>query len=115
MLVNGSKTVLLGVTLLFSSMFFSAACAQQIRTPTPAECSAQAERAAAGRDNTMGEVAGGATAGLFLGAIVGDSSSAAGTGALVGALAGGVRGSNQRHEDFERAYRRCMYGLERMR
>jgi len=114
-LVNWYKPVLVGSALLFSSTLFPAAYAQQIRTPSPSECSAQAERAAAGRDNTMGEVAGGATAGLFLGAIVGDSSSAAGTGALMGALVGGVRGSNQRHEDFERAYRRCMYGLERMR
>jgi hypothetical protein len=96
-------------------MLFSASYAQQIRTPSPAECSAQAERAAAGRDDTMGEIARGSGAGLFLGAIVGDSSSAAGTGALIGALAGGARGSNQRQVDFERAYRRCMYGLEQMR
>lgn len=114
-LVNCYKPALLGTALLFSSMIFSAAYAQQIRTPSASECAAQAERSAAGRDDTMGEVVGGATAGLFLGGIVGDSSSAAGTGALIGALAGGVRGSNQRYEDYERAYRRCMYGLERMR
>ena len=62
----------------------------------------------------MGDVARGAGAGLLLGGIVGDSSDAAG-GALVGALVGGVRSSNQQSADYDRAYRRCMYGLERMR
>ena len=56
----------------------------------------------------------GASAGAVFGAIVGNSSSAA-HGAVMGGLIGGVRASEQRDIDYDRAYRRCMYGLERMR
>ncbi len=113
-LVNGYTPAKTVSTFLFISMLFPAAYAQQVKTPSPSECAAQAQAASSSRNSTMGDVARGAGAGLLLGGIVGDSSDAAG-GALIGALVGGVRSSNQQNADYERAYRRCMYGLQYMR
>ena len=100
--------------LLFQLMITSAGYAQ---SPSPQDCAAQAEYAVRERgsnDAVMG-VAGGAVTGAAFGAIVGDSSRAAGRGALFGAIVGGANEASQRDRDYERAYRRCMYGLQEMR
>lgn len=93
----------------------SSAYAQSYPPRTATDCAAEADYYSRSSGSTMGGAVRGAGAGLLFGAIVGDSSEAAGRGALLGGIVGGARKARQQEEDYQRAYRRCMDGLERMR
>jgi hypothetical protein len=108
-MVNLVLKVAVGL-LMIQLMYLSPTYAQSSQ-----DCAAQAELVARDRNDAVLDVGSGAASGAIFGAIVGDSSSAAGWGAFLGGVAGGARHSSQKNADYERAYRRCMYGLERMR
>lgn len=78
---------------------------------SPAECAAQAEIHSTYRNPDLDGVARGSSAGLAMGAVVGSPVH----GLLAGGIIGGARDSEQRDIDYDRAYRRCMYGLQHMR
>ena len=78
---------------------------------SPSECAAQAEIHSRHRNPDLEGVARGSSAGLAMGAVVGSPAH----GLLAGGLIGGTRDSEQRDIDYDRAYRRCMYGLQHMR
>lgn len=81
---------------------------------SPTECAAQAQYHADSRSGTMGSAAAGSSAGLLLGAVAGGAGAAVGSAAF-GGVVGGARQADQHDSDYERAYRRCMYGLQMMR
>ena len=86
-------------------------CCQLVMAQSPAECAAQAEIHSSHRNPDLEGVARGSSAGLAMGAVVGSPAH----GLLAGGLIGESRASEQRHIDYDRAYRRCMYGLQQMR
>ena len=100
----------LGGMLVIQLLYLSPAYAQQ-----PEECARQAELAARDSSDARLNIGSGVASGAVVGAIVGDSSRYAGWGAFLGGIVGTANHASQQDDDYERAYRRCMYGLERMR
>lgn len=77
--------------------------------PSPADCAAEADRAARDNGTVMGGATHGAVKGAVFGAIVGGGESAR-RGAAVGAVAGGVHRGAERNDVYERVYDDCMRG-----
>ncbi len=98
--------------VLICMMLFSVPVAY---AQSPTECAAQAQYHADSRSGTMGSAAAGSSAGLLLGAVAGGTGAAAVGSAAFGGVVGGARQADQHNIDYERAYRRCMYGLQMMR
>ena len=96
--------------LIIQLMYLSPTYAQSSQ-----DCAAQAELAARNSSDARLNIGSGMASGAVVGAIVGDSSRYAGWGAFIGGIVGAGHHSSQKEDDYERAYRRCMYGLERMR
>jgi hypothetical protein len=101
---------IIGGMLVMQLLYLSSAYAQQ-----PEECARQAELAASDSSDARLDIGSGMASGAVVGAIVGDSSRYAGWGAFIGGIVGASHHSSQKEDDYDRAYRRCMYGLERMR
>lgn len=78
--------------------------------PSPADCAAEADRAARDSGTMMGGAVRGAARGAVFGAIVGDRRKSTRRGAAVGALVGGVRKGARKNNVYQRVYDDCMRG-----
>lgn len=76
--------------------------------PSPADCAAEADRAARGSGSIVGGVGVGAATGAVFGAIVGDSRKSTRRGAAIGAVAGGVHQGVNKNEVYKSVYDACM-------
>jgi len=99
-----------GGMLIMQLLYLSPAYAQQ-----PEECAKQAEAASRESNDEVLDVASGAASGSLIGVMLDDSRRGAGWGFFLGGIVGSANHTSRKEEDYERAYRRCMYGLERMR
>ena len=76
---------------------------------SPADCAAEADRAAREQGTVMGGAASGAVGGAVFGAIVGNKKSAR-RGAALGAVVGGSRNAVNKDYVYRRVYDDCMRG-----
>jgi hypothetical protein len=98
------KLTLLGVLAISCSGY---ALAQRM---SPADCAAEADRAARDERSVLGGAARGGTKGAVFGAIVGDSRKSAKRGAALGAIVGGARASGRKNDVYQSVYDNCMRG-----
>ena len=91
-------------------LYLSPVYAQQ-----PEECARQAEEVSRESNDEVLGVASGAASGSLIGVMINDSSRGGGWGFVLGGIVGSANHTSRKQEDYDRAYRRCMYGLERMR
>ena len=92
----------------FLATSWNAAFAQP-RGMSPADCAAEADRAARSAGSTLGGAARGAARGAVFGAVVGDRDSAR-RGAAIGAVAGGARRAANKDSTYRYVYDACMRG-----
>ncbi|HSM39791.1 MAG TPA: hypothetical protein VK862_03510 [Afifellaceae bacterium] len=96
------------ITLCVLVIGWSTAIAQP-RGMSPADCAAEADRAARSAGSALGGATRGAARGAVFGAIVGGKDSAR-RGAAVGAVAGGARRASIKNSTYVQVYDACMRG-----
>lgn len=111
--MTGKATPLLFIataSVFFWAIGFGPSFSQEGYAPSPAECAAQAERAAQGSGTVLGGAARGAARGALFGSVIGGGD-AAKRGAAIGAITGTARGSAQKNDLYYRVYDDCMRGM----
>lgn len=99
-----SRVLFLGLMALLWS---GAVCAHQ---RSPADCSAEADRASRGQGAVIGGAASGALRGAAFGAIVGGNSRGARRGAAVGGVVGAAHSAHRNDYVYTQVYDDCMRG-----